>query len=78
LANKTCRICGDKAIGYNFDVVTCESCKAFFRRNAMKPNSFRYLFILLFIYLYLFHSVAHLTTIVQLQRCHDDFVKSVD
>ncbi|VDK43524.1 unnamed protein product [Cylicostephanus goldi] len=31
---KTCRVCGDHATGYNFNVITCESCKAFFRRNA--------------------------------------------
>lgn len=33
---KQCSICGDKALGYNFDAVSCESCKAFFRRNACK------------------------------------------
>ena len=47
-----CYVCGAKAHGYNFDqsserkiidfrliyliIVTCESCKAFFRRNALK------------------------------------------
>ncbi|PAA93254.1 hypothetical protein BOX15_Mlig017314g2 [Macrostomum lignano] len=31
-----CHVCGDKALGFNFDAVTCESCKAFFRRNAFK------------------------------------------
>lgn len=31
-----CSICKDSAHGYNFDVITCESCKAFFRRNALK------------------------------------------
>lgn len=29
-----CEICGDKAIGFNYDVLSCASCKAFFRRNA--------------------------------------------
>ncbi|CAF1163507.1 unnamed protein product [Rotaria sp. Silwood1] len=29
-----CLICGDQAIGFNYDVLTCASCKAFFRRNA--------------------------------------------
>ncbi|ELU05476.1 hypothetical protein CAPTEDRAFT_119973, partial [Capitella teleta] len=33
---KTCGVCGDKALGYNFDAISCESCKAFFRRNAPK------------------------------------------
>ena len=32
---RICRVCGDKALGYNFSVVTCQTCKAFFRRNAM-------------------------------------------
>ncbi|XP_033757190.1 nuclear hormone receptor HR96-like [Pecten maximus] len=33
-----CGVCGDKALGYNFDAITCESCKAFFRRNALKSK----------------------------------------
>lgn len=37
-ANKTCGVCGDKALGYNFNAVSCESCKAFFRRNALKDK----------------------------------------
>lgn len=31
-----CVVCESKANGYNFDAITCESCKAFFRRNAFK------------------------------------------
>ncbi|UJR31906.1 hypothetical protein I4U23_019380 [Adineta vaga] len=31
-----CNVCGAPAHGYNFDQITCESCKAFFRRNALK------------------------------------------
>jgi hypothetical protein len=35
-----CLVCGDVARGLNFDVITCMSCKAFFRRNALrKPVS---------------------------------------
>uniref|UniRef100_A0A1I8H0F6 Nuclear receptor domain-containing protein n=1 Tax=Macrostomum lignano TaxID=282301 RepID=A0A1I8H0F6_9PLAT len=34
--DKFCGVCGDKALGFNFDAVSCESCKAFFRRNAAK------------------------------------------
>ncbi|CAF3516543.1 unnamed protein product [Adineta steineri] len=31
-----CAICGAPALGYNFDAISCESCKSFFRRNALK------------------------------------------
>lgn len=34
--DKICGVCGDRALGYNFDAISCESCKAFFRRNAPK------------------------------------------
>jgi len=30
----TCVICNDKCSGYNFNVISCESCKSFFYRNA--------------------------------------------
>ncbi|CEF63457.1 Nuclear hormone receptor HR96 [Strongyloides ratti] len=40
-ANKVCRICGDVAYSYNFNCVSCESCKAFFRRNALRPKEFK-------------------------------------
>ena len=33
---KVCEVCGDAALGHNFGTVTCESCKAFFRRNAFR------------------------------------------
>lgn len=39
--NKICGVCGDKALGHNFCAVTCESCKAFFRRNALTNKEFR-------------------------------------
>ncbi|UJR26343.1 hypothetical protein I4U23_007678 [Adineta vaga] len=32
-----CGVCEGDAHGYNFDAITCESCKAFFRRNALRP-----------------------------------------
>ncbi|GFO44646.1 hormone receptor 96 [Plakobranchus ocellatus] len=35
-----CGVCGDRALGYNFDAISCESCKAFFRRNALKTKPF--------------------------------------
>ncbi|XP_029171523.1 nuclear hormone receptor HR96 isoform X2 [Nylanderia fulva] len=40
-ATKICGVCGDRALGYNFNAVSCESCKAFFRRNALKNKDFR-------------------------------------
>nr|XP_053652729.1 uncharacterized protein LOC128702493 isoform X2 [Cherax quadricarinatus] len=39
--SKKCGVCGDRALGYNFNAITCESCKAFFRRNAIKNKDFR-------------------------------------
>lgn len=42
--DKICLVCGDKALGYNFNAITCESCKAFFRRNALKSDQSKCLF----------------------------------
>ncbi|XP_067938278.1 nuclear receptor subfamily 1 group I member 3-like isoform X3 [Watersipora subatra] len=44
LANKdnlVCQVCGAKANGHNFGAITCESCKAFFRRNAQKNKDLK-------------------------------------
>lgn len=38
---KICLVCGDKALGYNFNALSCESCKAFFRRNALTSKEFK-------------------------------------
>ncbi|CAG2177892.1 unnamed protein product, partial [Oppiella nova] len=38
---KKCLVCGDRAIGNNFDALSCESCKAFFRRNAVKNKELK-------------------------------------
>ncbi len=35
---KRCAVCGDHAVGYNFGAIACESCKAFFRRNALRMS----------------------------------------
>ncbi|XP_050398821.1 nuclear hormone receptor HR96 isoform X1 [Patella vulgata] len=42
--DKLCGVCGDRALGYNFNAITCESCKAFFRRNALKKKKMKCLF----------------------------------
>lgn len=35
---KKCKVCFDKAVNQNFGVLSCESCKAFFRRNAIRSS----------------------------------------
>ncbi|KAM4604531.1 nuclear receptor subfamily 1 group I member 2-like isoform 2-T2 [Discoglossus pictus] len=37
---KICVVCGDKANGYHFHVLTCEGCKGFFRRSITKRLQF--------------------------------------
>ena len=44
--DKICKVCGDSSIGYNFGAISCESCKAFFRRNARKFKVIQIKFIL--------------------------------
>ncbi|CAF4019609.1 unnamed protein product, partial [Rotaria magnacalcarata] len=36
MQHSKCGICGTPALGYNFNQITCESCKAFFRRNPLR------------------------------------------
>ena len=35
---KVCAVCGDKALTHHFGRVACETCKAFFRRNARRRD----------------------------------------
>lgn len=50
-----CVVCHAPAMGYNFDQITCESCKAFFRRNALNEgvkNQNKFLTYLIFFFFY--------------------------
>ncbi|CAG2121313.1 unnamed protein product, partial [Medioppia subpectinata] len=38
---KLCEVCGETANGYNFNAITCESCKSFFRRNALTDKEYK-------------------------------------
>lgn len=52
---KKCGVCSDHALGSNFNAITCESCKAFFRRNALKTKvCFIHHNVLFSIYLFIY------------------------
>ncbi|XP_062367232.1 nuclear receptor subfamily 1 group I member 3 [Cinclus cinclus] len=38
--DKVCAVCGDRANGYHFHVMSCEGCKGFFRRSVIKGVRF--------------------------------------
>ncbi len=48
MPNLVCAVCDAPAHGYNFDQITCECCKAFFRRNALRETViYKYVNVLL-------------------------------
>ncbi|XP_078738375.1 LOW QUALITY PROTEIN: oxysterols receptor LXR-alpha-like [Lampetra fluviatilis] len=40
LGNELCSVCGDKASGFHYNVLSCEGCKGFFRRSIIKGASY--------------------------------------
>ncbi|XP_034039549.1 oxysterols receptor LXR-alpha [Thalassophryne amazonica] len=40
LGNEVCSVCGDKASGFHYNVLSCEGCKGFFRRSVIKTAQY--------------------------------------
>ncbi|XP_028294582.1 oxysterols receptor LXR-alpha isoform X1 [Gouania willdenowi] len=40
LGNEVCSVCGDKASGFHYNVLSCEGCKGFFRRSVIKNAAY--------------------------------------
>ncbi|XP_072374837.1 oxysterols receptor LXR-alpha isoform X1 [Scyliorhinus torazame] len=40
LGNELCSVCGDKASGFHYNVLSCEGCKGFFRRSVIKSAQY--------------------------------------
>jgi len=72
---RRCEVCDDKATGYNFNVITCESCKAFFRRNARLEKVISFCISKGFTHPHRIHSLrlgaAPSTAIAKSLRTHD-------
>ncbi|XP_017269765.1 oxysterols receptor LXR-alpha isoform X2 [Kryptolebias marmoratus] len=40
MGNEVCSVCGDKASGFHYNVLSCEGCKGFFRRSVIKSAQY--------------------------------------
>nr|XP_056719269.1 oxysterols receptor LXR-beta [Euleptes europaea] len=40
LGDEVCSVCGDKASGFHYNVLSCEGCKGFFRRSVIKGATY--------------------------------------
>ncbi|XP_028669365.1 oxysterols receptor LXR-beta-like [Erpetoichthys calabaricus] len=40
LGSELCSVCGDKASGFHYNVLSCEGCKGFFRRSVIKSAQY--------------------------------------
>lgn len=38
--NEMCPVCGDKVSGYHYGILTCESCKGFFKRTIQNKKTY--------------------------------------
>ena len=39
--DEVCPICGDRVSGYHYGILTCESCKGFFKRSVQNKKQYQ-------------------------------------